>query len=94
MEDKMLAEESVKTKRAREKLKKQMEMWKKEVTPQALEEKKREMHLWIARHAMHRIALKDKEICLFDGNQNTAMVSRKVALIAKKLSSHGVEEGV
>ncbi len=92
---KTLAEESHKTKRAREKLKKQIETWQNGVTPQALEDKKREMHLWIARHATHRITLREKEICLFDGNQNTASVSRKVSLIAQKLKQlHCGEEGV
>lgn len=92
MKDKGFAEESCKTQRAREKLKKQMDMWKKSVTPEALAEKKQEMHLWIARRASHRVTLRDKEISLFDENQNAAGLSRKVALFAQRIGSGSCEE--
>lgn len=73
-----IAQESEKTKRARNKLQKQFEDFDKQVTPQALKKKTIEIHRWIARHAPHRVALKTKAISLFDENQNTAQVSAKV----------------
>ena len=65
-----IAEESPKTRKAREKLKKQLEANDKKITPQALERKSIEIHRWIARHAQNRVILKSKSISLFDENQN------------------------
>jgi len=82
---KLLAEESPKTKRAREKLKKQLEDMERRITPQALEKKTIEIHRWIARHAHHRIVLRTKAISLFDENQNTAKLSHRVASLADQV---------
>jgi hypothetical protein len=82
---KAIAEESLKTRRAREKLKKQLEVLEKKLTSQALEKKTIEIHRWIARHAPHRVTLRSKTISLFDENQNAAKLSRKVAVIAERL---------
>lgn len=78
---KELAAESLKTKRAREKLKKHLEEIEAKITPQALEKKAYEIHRWIARHAPHRVVLKNKNISLFDENKNTAAVSRRISEI-------------
>ncbi len=80
-----LADESPKTRRAREKLKRQLNALDKKITPQALKKKAIEIHRWIERHAQHRVVLKSKSICLFDENQNTADLSQRVVVIAEKL---------
>jgi hypothetical protein len=84
--EKSHAPESAKTKRAREKLKKQFEETQRRITPQALEKKSLEIHRWIARHAHHRVVLRSKSISLFDENQNTAKLSERVAKLAKTLN--------
>lgn len=85
---KNIAEESFKTKKAREKLQKRLEMMDAKITKEALEKKSIEIHRWISRHADRRIALKEKTISLFDENQNTASVSFKISKLAEKLG-HG-----
>lgn len=82
---KELAEESLKTKKAREKLKKRLESMDTQITREAIDRKSIEIHRWISRHADRRIALKDKEISLFDENQNAASVSLKISKIAEKI---------
>ncbi len=82
---KQIAEESPKTRKAREKLKRQLEAFDKKVTPQALEKKAIEIHRWIARHASNRIPLKTKSISLFDENQNAAGLSQRVSLLADQI---------
>ena len=84
-EKKKTAEESAKTRKARAKLKKRLEAFEKKITPQALEKKVIEIHRWIALNAMHRVVLRTKEIALFDENQNTAEVSRKIVGIAEQI---------
>lgn len=79
---KSLAEESEKTKRAREKLKRRLDTIEEKVTPQALEKKSIEIHRWIARHAPHRVVLRTKAISLFDENKNTAETSGRIAKLA------------
>lgn len=82
---KHIAEESPKTRKAREKLKRQLEALDKKVTPQALEKKSIEIQRWIARHASNRIALKSKSISLFDENQNAAVLSQRVSQLAEQI---------
>lgn len=82
---KKLAEESFKTKRARQKLKKRLASMDAKITKKALEEKTMEIHKWISRHADRRIILKEKNISLFDENQNTVDVSHKISKLAEKL---------
>lgn len=82
---KVIAEESSKTRKAREKLKKQLDAVEKKITPQALERKTIEIHRWIARHAPHRVVLRTKAISLFDENQNAAKLSERVVGIAEHL---------
>jgi hypothetical protein len=91
---KNLVEESPKTRKAREKLKKQLEIFDQKITPQALEKKSIEIHRWISRHASHRIVLKNKTISLFDENQNAAGISSKISKLAKQLTTedqHGCD---
>lgn len=94
---KSIAEESPKTRKAREKLKRQLEALEKKVTPQALEKKAIEIQRWIARHASNRIALKSKSISLFDENQNAAGLSQRVSQLAdqiqKDFNPSSTEEG-
>jgi hypothetical protein len=82
-----IALESEKTKKAREKLKKQFLEIEKKITPEALKQKSIEIHRWISRYAQHRVTLKNKNISLFDENQNTAEISRNISSIFQKLKS-------
>ena len=84
---KRLAPESAKTRKAREKLKRHWSDLEKKITPEALQEKTDEIHRWIARHAHQRIHLKNKNISLFDENQNAAKISQRVKTIAQKLNA-------
>lgn len=83
---KRIAPESAKTRKAREKLQRHWLDLEKKITPEALQEKTDEIHRWIARHAHQRIHLKNKNISLFDENQNAAKISQRVKSIAQKLS--------
>jgi hypothetical protein len=82
---KLIAEESPKTRKAREKLKRQLDAFEKKITPQALEKKAIEIQRWIARHASSRVPLKTKSISLFDENQNAADLSQRVSLLADQI---------
>ncbi len=86
------AKESIKTKRAREKLKKKLEAFDLALTPHALEQKRIEIHRWIALHAPSRVVLRKKEISLFDENQNTAKLSARVQGIADKIRQWAASE--
>ena len=83
---KRLAQESSKTQKAREKLRRHWSDLEKKITAEALQEKTEEIHRWIARHAHLRVHLKNKNISLFDENQNAAKISQRVRTIAQKLS--------
>lgn len=83
--NKDVMEESFKTKKMREKLKKHFETIDAQVTQQELNRKIVEIHRWISRHAMQRVTLKSKTVSLFDGNQNAAQISQKIASIASQL---------
>ncbi len=83
--EKALAEESVKTKKAREKLRKRLLELERKVTTQALERKNMEIHRWIARHAPQRVVLRSKNISLFDENKNTAEISARISKVATQL---------
>ncbi len=84
---KKIAEESIQTRKAREKLKKKLDALDLQVTPQALKEKSIEIHHWIARHAQKRVVLKEKSISLFDENQNAAQLSERIAKIAEQINA-------
>lgn len=81
-----IAPESAKTKRAREKLRKQWEAQDRLITAAALADTVDKIHKWIAANATHRVHLKEKDIRLFDQNQNAAVLSRKVQQFAQKLN--------
>jgi hypothetical protein len=83
---KRIAPESGKTRKAREKLQKHWDDVERRITPEALREKTDEIHRWIARHAHVRVPLKEKNISLFDENQNAARISQRVTAIAQKLN--------
>lgn len=82
---KRFAPESAKTRKTREKLQRHWEDVEKQITPEALREKTDEIHRWIARHAQYRVPLREKNISLFDENQNAARISQRVTAIAQKL---------
>ena len=83
--EKLIALESEKTKKARLKLRKKLEKLEKQITQDALKKKVQEIHHWIARHAQHRIVLRDKNISLFDENQNAAGSSIKVKSVLEEI---------
>lgn len=83
--EKEIAEESLKTKKVREKLKKHLESFDQKVTAPALKKKLIEIHRWIERHASQRIVLKEKSISLFDENRNAAEFSQRVGTLVEKL---------
>lgn len=85
LERKRIAPESIKTKRAREKLRKRWEEQSRFITEAALTETIEKIHTWIAVNAPNRVPLKEKSIRLFDQNQNAAALSQKVQAFAKKL---------
>ncbi|HSX37939.1 MAG TPA: hypothetical protein VLE95_03820 [Chlamydiales bacterium] len=84
-----IAPESLKTKRAREKLRKQLESRDLLITKTALKDTVDKIHQWIAANAQNRVCLKAKEIRLFDQNQNTAALSLKIRQFAKQLCDEG-----
>lgn len=86
-----IAPESTKTKRAREKLRRQWEAQDSQITESALADTIDKIHQWIAANAVNRVRLKEKDIRLFDQNQNAAKLSQKVQQFAKKLYL-GLEE--
>jgi len=86
---KPLAEESDKTKKLREKLRKHFQLIDEQVTKQALERKISEIHRWIGRHASHRVVLKNKTIALFDENQNAAQMSQRITNLLLRLRERG-----
>jgi hypothetical protein len=81
------AEESTKTRRAREKLKRQLQAIDAKINPDALQQARLDIHRWIARHAHHRVVLRNKNISLFDENQNTANLSNRVANLAHAIQN-------
>ncbi len=87
-DEKKYAQESLQTRKAREKLKKQFEEIEKKITTDALKKKSHEIHQWISRHAHMRVTLKDKNISLFDENQNAAKLSSKVAILAQRIKEN------
>lgn len=85
--EKIVAPESLKTIKAREKLRKAFEKLEQKTTKQALKQKSLEIHRWIARHAHHRVVLPTKTISLFDENQNAAKQSQKIIKVAQSLTN-------
>ncbi len=84
--EKPIAHESQKTKRAREKLIKQLDAERAQVTPKALGDTVEKIHKWIADNSKHRVPIKGKSIKLFNQNKDAARISKKVRLIAERLS--------
>jgi len=84
--EKKIALESIKTKKTREKLKEQWEQESLLITKSSLAATIEKIHDWIALNAGHRVVLRDKEIRLFDQNQNAASSSRKIQEVARKIS--------
>lgn len=81
---KIIAEESEKTKRAREKLKAKLDRTDKKITEKALKDKSQEIASWIERHSSDRLSV-DKDISLFDQNRNSAKMSKTIEKLAEDL---------
>jgi hypothetical protein len=69
------AQESKFVQKARQKLRKQLNELEKLVTSDALDKMTQEMYRWISINSKNRKTLKNKNISLFDGNQNSAKVN-------------------
>ncbi len=83
---KEIAPESIKTKRAREKLRKRWESEKELFTPKALQKTIEKIHKWIADNAKNRISIKEKSsIKLFNQNKDAAEISKKLQVFAENL---------
>ena len=91
-EKKELAKESYKTKKARDKLKERFRVMDEKITKDALERKSIEIHRWISKYADQRITLKDKDISLFDENQNAAAVSQKISKLVDRFKLDDLPE--
>ncbi len=85
--EKFIAPESPKTKRAREKLIKQWEAEKIQITPMAIKSTLDKIHQWIADNAKDRVSIKEKSIKLFNQNMDAARVSKKVQMIAERIKA-------
>lgn len=81
---KIIAEESEKTKRAREKLRAKLDRTDKKITEKALQDKSQEIASWIERHSSDRLSV-DKDISLFDQNRNSAKMSKSIEKLAEEL---------
>lgn len=79
------APESLKTRRAREKLLKSFQEQDAQITQEALKLTVEKIHKWIADHNDKRVLIKDKPIQLFAQNQNAAEISKKVKELALTL---------
>ncbi|MBU6149120.1 MAG: hypothetical protein KGQ54_02880 [Verrucomicrobia bacterium] len=75
--DKKTAQESEKTKKAREKLKNRLKKIDSMVTSQAIDEKKDQISDWISRHSWSRDSVTKDDLGLFDQNRNPAPLSKK-----------------
>ncbi|MBU6383731.1 MAG: hypothetical protein KGR16_05390 [Verrucomicrobia bacterium] len=84
-EEKAIAPESAKTKKAREKLMKQLETEKILFTPKALKSTVEKIHKWIGDNSTNRVKVENKGIRLFNQNKDAARVSKKVQIIAETL---------
>jgi hypothetical protein len=89
---KQIVEESLKTKKAREKLKKKLQSMDEKFTKEALNKKSIEIHRWISRHADRRVILREKSISLFDENQNAAEVSQRISKLVEKIQYGNLPE--
>lgn len=85
--DPAIAPESPKTMRAREKLMRQFADEKSKITPAALKETVEKIHDWIANNAKHRVEVQKSGMHLFSQNKDVVDMSRKVAEVARNLSS-------
>ena len=83
---KIIAEESEKTKKAREKLKQKFDKSDKKITEKALKDKSQEIAGWIERHSSDRLSV-EKDISLFDQNRNSAKMSKTLEKLAEDLKN-------
>lgn len=83
----MVAAESAKTKKAREKIQKKWEERDQLITKEALAKTAGKIRDWIAIHHAERVSLKGKEMCLFNQNRDAAILSKRVQQIAEKLKN-------
>jgi membrane carboxypeptidase/penicillin-binding protein len=83
--EKLIAPESEKTRKVREKLMKAWEEEKKQITPSAIKSTIDKIHQWIADNAKDRVLIREKRLRLFDEKENAVEISKKVKIFAEKL---------
>lgn len=81
------AKESKQIEKARKKLKLQIQEEHKLATDAALQKVSQDIKNWISRHSQERVALKQKDISLFDENRHPAKIhSRYVKHLLQELA--------
>lgn len=85
LELKIVASESLKLKKAKAKLKQQMDTFDRKAGPDDLKRTKEEIAGWIERHSHERVVIK-KDLSLFDQNRNSAKISKAIEKMAKDLA--------
>jgi|688.fasta_scaffold2745981_1 hypothetical protein len=83
--EKKMAQESEKTKKAREKLKSRLKKIDSMVTSNAIDEKKDQISDWISRHSWSRDSVVKDDLGLFDHNRNPAPLSKKIQGLKERL---------
>ncbi|MFZ4772609.1 MAG: hypothetical protein ACOYK9_01285 [Chlamydiia bacterium] len=83
--DKKVAQESEKTRKARDKLKNRLNKIDSMVTSHAIEEKKDQISDWISRHSWSRDPISKDDLGLFDQNRNSAPLSKKTQGMKERL---------
>ncbi|MBI3508354.1 MAG: hypothetical protein HY069_01780 [Chlamydiia bacterium] len=82
----IIAPESNKTRKARDKLLRQWKQQERLITPQALSETIDKIKNWIAANAPHRAKIERTSLRLFDHNENPAPTSRTIQQKVQQLA--------
>jgi hypothetical protein len=91
---KILENESEKTLKIRKKIQDKIKREEEGITPEALQKKIVEMHQWIAHRAHTRTPLLEKSISLFDENENSARLSKKISRIMNQIKTDHFEDPI
>ncbi len=87
MKDKSIAKESDKVIKARRKIELEFSKLEKRITDIALDKTKTSINHWISKYSNERVILRNKNITLFDENQNAAKISKFIIKTSMKLQN-------
>lgn len=87
MKDKSIAKESDKVIKARKKIELEFSNLEKKINEIALEKTKSSINQWISKYSNERVVLKNKNITLFDENQNAAKISKFIVKTSMKIQN-------